>query len=288
MNDLLVDAISNIDNDIIEQYFKTKDALNKKRDKARFTIPIRKWIMVAACFVLIAVSTFVIVKFNINNLSVGTSTNTNSNFAPNTDGIESTWNDLMVSLNLYEALSNGNEQDIFDIVATVSFSIPNDYIYNGKKYSEYLKELKEAKDFLPKANYLVEEGDLLKYGELLYTDGTPNGTKWTKAKYDKIVAYYGEEMLNTYIVNGKFLKEKLLYDIENTENKIQSLENTLNEAKEAIRQSALEKGVSDFLKAGQNATVKDGKISLTITKKDFSNLTIDNKEKYSFSLAFEK
>lgn len=291
MNNLLVDAISNIDNDIIEQYFKTKQELKTKRKKPNITLSFKRWIAIAACFAVIFVSTLVIIRNNMINQGKAPPS-TNSSFLPNTNITDSIngeeWNGLKVSSALYESLLNGNDEDSFDIVATVSISIPSDYLYNGKKYSEYLKELKEAKDFLSKAKYLVDEGDLLKYGELLYTDGTPNGVKWTKTKYDKVIDYYGESILNTYIVDGEFLKEKLLNDTESTKNKINLLNLTLDEAKNHIRNEALEKSVSDFEKAGQNATIEDGEIQMTITKKDFSCLFVENSEKYSFSLYSEK
>lgn len=284
MNDLLVDAISNLDNDIIEQYFKTKETFTEKKNKARFTLTWKKQIMVAACFVIIAISMFVIVKFNINNRG-----GTNLPMTPNIDNntTNEKWNGLSVSRELYEALSNAKDTDYLDIIVSISFSIPNDYVYNGKKYNEYLNELNEDKEFLLKAEYLLSEGDLLKYGELIYIDGTPDGTRWTKTKYDKIVAYYGESMLNTYVVNGEFLKNKLLSDIESTENGIKSLENSLNEVKEEIRQRTLDEGLRIFDEVSKNAIIKDNKLHFTITKEVFSNLTIDNKEKYSFSLASE-
>ena len=56
---------------------------------------------------------------------------------------------------------------------------------------------------------LLKEGDALKYGEALYTTGTPEGERWAKTLYDERVAYYGMEFLARYIVEGELMTETL-------------------------------------------------------------------------------
>ena len=47
----------------------------------------------------------------------------------------------------------------------------------------------------------------MKYGETLYTTGTPDGVKWSKEEYERKIAYYGKDFLSAYIVDGEFLRE---------------------------------------------------------------------------------
>ena len=64
-----------------------------------------------------------------------------------------------------------------------------------------------------KLGQLLKQGDSLKYGEALYTTGTPDGEKWTKDFYEQRVDFYGEEFLAKYIVNGEFLRDKVVSDM---------------------------------------------------------------------------
>ena len=64
-----------------------------------------------------------------------------------------------------------------------------------------------------KLGQLLKQGDSLKYGEALYTTGTPDGEKWTKDFYEQRVDFYSEEFLAKYIVNGEFLRDKVVSDM---------------------------------------------------------------------------
>ncbi len=261
----------------------------KEKQNKRISLAWKKCALLVACLSLIALCVFAVIKFSTNN-----HTSNNQNSATDTNGkhhapvLYMDWNGISVSPKLYKELSNANDFDNLDISVSIWYSIPDDYVYNGKDFDEYFLELNEAKTFLSKAKYLVAEGDLLKYGELLYTDGTPNGTKWKKTRYEKILDYYGEEFLNTYIIDGEFLKDKLVHDIENAETKVESLKITIEDGKEALRVSSINKGLEVFKKVNQNAFVKEEQIYLTLTKNELSNLKIENKEKYKFYLASEQ
>ena len=60
---------------------------------------------------------------------------------------------------------------------------------------------------------LLWSGDAMKYGEVLYTTGTPDGQKWTKEWYEDRTAYFGAEMLEKYIADGEFRKAQLEADL---------------------------------------------------------------------------
>lgn len=261
----------------------------KEKQNKRILLSWKGWVLFAVCIALITLCVFVIVKIATSN-----NKNNSQNGATNNDDLQIShpvlyieWNGLKVSPELHEWLSNAQDSDSFDIAVSPLHSIPNDYVYNGKVFDEYFLELNKAKTFLSKLEYLVYEGDLLKYGELLYTEGTPDGTKWKKTRYEKIIDYYGEEILNTYIINKAFLKNKLISDIENARKEVEILEIAIEKGKEAFRIDSINEGLEAFQKINQNAFVEEEQIHLTVTKAELFNLKIDNKEKYRFYLASE-
>ena len=66
---------------------------------------------------------------------------------------------------------------------------------------------------------LLKQGDMLKYGEALYTTGTPDGEKWTKELYEQRVEFFGEDLLSKYIVDGEFLRKSVESDMKGLLNK---------------------------------------------------------------------
>ena len=69
---------------------------------------------------------------------------------------------------------------------------------------------------------LLKQGDMLKYGEALYTTGTPDGEKWTKELYEQRVEFFGEDLLSKYIVDGEFLRKSVESDMKGLLNKTQN------------------------------------------------------------------
>lgn len=65
-----------------------------------------------------------------------------------------------------------------------------------------------------KLGHLLKLGDMLKYGEALYTTGTPDGEKWSQELYEQKVAIIGEDIIAKYIVDGEFLRDKVEADME--------------------------------------------------------------------------
>lgn len=125
------------------------------------------------------------------------------------------WNGKRIGSELYEALSYHSDDTVFAIVAQAVGGRNREYcqyVYNGKTLIEYEKEAEEESKLSEKLVRLLKSGDDLKYGEALYKTGNDKGRKWSKEHYDSEVAYFGEELLSKYIVDGVFLREKLEYD----------------------------------------------------------------------------
>lgn len=83
------------------------------------------------------------------------------------------------------------------------------FVYQGRTYTEWETYREACFAEQEKRLMLLKEGEALKYGEALYTTGTPEGEKWAKSLYDERVAYYGAEFLARYIVDGELLAETL-------------------------------------------------------------------------------
>ncbi|MBQ8546151.1 MAG: hypothetical protein IJ437_04340 [Clostridia bacterium] len=302
MNDvLLIDAMSNLDSDIIERYFKTKEAFNKKKNNIRVAVIWKKVIPLAACFVLIISSAFSIVIPIINKNQKGDikepletdnvidlpNIDNPSTDIPNVDGPSdaeekeeyTTWNGMMVSWDLYNALLEAEDsQELTIMVSDSNIESFYDYVYEGKTYAEYEAELKELRALSGKLSQLKKDGEWLKYGESAYTEG-----KYSKELYDKKIAFYGEDILNRFIVNGVFLRDDLESHYKENEEKANDIYVLLEKIiKESNRKFAFEH-CKIFEQSCYNVELKENVFWLYITKRDFANLSID-KSQYRFDI----
>lgn len=105
------------------------------------------------------------------------------------------------------------------------------------------KAISEAQLY-DKLGQLLKDGESLKYGEALYTTGTPDGEKWLKEFYELRIEFYGEEFLAKYIVDGEFLRDKVVSDIEKINAKEEKSE--LNATAEDINEYMRSNGISGF------------------------------------------
>ena len=120
------------------------------------------------------------------------------------DAYTGKWNDKFITRGLFDALSSDTGEQI---PVWMSFTETGDFTYKGKNLGEY-DEAQHSEE-IDKLDQLLNSGDVLKYGEAVYTTGTPDGTKWGKELYDARVEFFGEELLSKYIVDGEFLKDQL-------------------------------------------------------------------------------
>ena len=157
------------------------------------------------------------------------------------------------------------------------------YVYEGKSYAEHREEMKAWLQLRHKYNSLDDEADLLKYGELLYTEGLPDGRKWTKEEYDERVSYYGEEFLSEYIFDGVYDSSKLWLDCREIASRIDTKEKLFTD----LIQSFQEDCATEIAEAFEQyaVTVKNDIVFLFITLSDFKTIDIENKEGYMFDLA---
>lgn len=287
MNETLIRALDSLDEDIIECYFKTKESFAQKRSKARLKFYLQRLIPLAACLVLIFSSLFGVAIANIiknqGNEPQNTDTNTNTSVDESLDS-QGKFAGFSVSRELYEALSSTKDDDYLDIIVSSVVTVSGDFEYQGKKYSQYSMEYSQSKLLLKKQEELLKDGELLKYGDTLYTTGTPDGIKWPEKRYNEALEYYGD-LINTYIVNGEFLKDKLQGDGVATKEEMDTLYAIMQEACDAYAINFAQTNLQLFKDAGAEASIKEDKINLHITKKQLSKLSIENKENFLLSLA---
>lgn len=194
------------------------------------------------------------------------------------------WNGKRISFTLYDAFEKCEENCLFAIGASCTY-VDKEYIYNGKSLAEYEAEMLKEQELMGKLGGLLKEGEYLKYGEDLYLTGTPEGEKWSKELYDDRASMYGEDILDKYIQNGEFLRDKLERDIENLckEEKFLQYETALgqyvNDTNINLKEKLEEKGIAcDY-------SLDVDYLLIYVSESEFELLEIENQSDWLFSLA---
>lgn len=190
------------------------------------------------------------------------------------------WHGKKVYESLRKALEEGSGNTVYKITAIPP--LDNNYVYQGKTLREYSNQ-KEKRYALPELlGCLLKEGDHLKYGTALYETGTPDGEKWAKEYYEERIAYYGEELLSTYIVNGEFLRDKVEQDLYDAV-KNEAVE---HQEEEDAYENALHAYMTELAALVQGET-SGNCIIIYMTKNQFAAFTVDDIDKWIFGLPEE-
>ncbi len=196
------------------------------------------------------------------------------------------WNGKQIHNLLWDALEKdeNNDNSLFAVSAYYG-KLDEQFIYNGKTLAQYEKEAQGKR--LDNLHQLLKQGEALKYGEALYKSGTPDGEKWSKELYDKTVAEYGEDMLSEYIVDGVFLKDKVLQDIPEAEKELEAARKSFERACAAYRAHIYRETVDSPELKGLKYELDEnsGNLTLYLTKEEFADLTLDNMSDWTFFLA---
>lgn len=199
-----------------------------------------------------------------------------------------TWNEFYVTWEFTWGMSKAEPSSYLAITANTRAErygdgIPDDYIIEGEYYADIRNRAKVLKDLCTKFDYLKSEGDLLKYGEALYTTGTPDGDLWDKEYYDERVAYYGE-LLEKYIVNGKFLIDDVMSDDSEATQTLIKLNRLMSQAYEEYVSYSINDLYTYLSEKGYCTINILGTLYIFIQKAEFEKLEIDKKG-YEFSLS---
>ncbi len=282
-----LNGISNIENDIIEQFVVMDNRLNSKVKLKRLCKHIAA---TAACFILI-ISGFVVIPMlgnkgefqlptHIDNIIWDDRTESITDQGGNTY-LWNGWN--LDSSFLYEKLDKADPDQYFALNVTKRFI--DGYVYKGKKVSEIVAEKDEKYMLAEKLGVLIKEGDALKYGDLLYTQGTPDGEKWAEAYYYERIRYYGEDFLAEYISGGEFDKVKAENHCSKANKEAEQLTILYDEAYKAYNSESVKETKEVFLNMGFSAIVKNNKMFVFIKKEELANLRVEDKASYTLTLA---
>lgn len=292
------EAMGNISSRHVKEAAEFKSEENPHRRKT----PWRKWGAIAACLIVVIGVGFSIPSImnfinndkpsevnselptGIDNIIWGS--NDHSPVSPDsTDGYKK-WNGWNVDSSLYEVLNSADTDKYIAIIVSKE-NIPDrdDFEYNGKKWGELKAEQEALMVLREKYIDFRKVEPYLKYGELLYTTGTPEGEKWSKELYDETVAYYGEDFINKYIIQGAFDFELFSQDLLECEDRIGSLSNEMVEVNEAYQKQYISAIQKKFLKTGSCVIVRGGRVYLFVVKDELADMKISNKGDYYLHLA---
>lgn len=196
------------------------------------------------------------------------------------------WYDWHTDEALYNALHEASRYDY--IAINVTKKLTDKYLYDGMT----IPEISQKREYNEKRHSLLlelmKEGEILKYGEKLYTEGIP-GVRWSKDTYDRTVERYGKEFLDEFIRGGVFYSNEAQAEMEIAEAEALRLARLYGKALEAYHASYLEEERDKFAAAGACAIVKNGRLFIFVTKAELANLKINNRnETYYLKLAYKR
>ena len=193
------------------------------------------------------------------------------------------WNGKNISLALWDALEDEAENGELAIQAH-PLREDEEFVYNGKTLAEYLEE-RDAEYMQPeKLAELLKLGEALKYGEALYQTGTPDGEKWAQSLYEDTVAYFGQEMLEKYIVDGVFLADQVEADMQAAWEST-AAEDAYMQALDAYLAAMIAEKKEELDSLGiEYDRETDNRLIVYATAEEFAALSFEDMEDWIFSL----
>ncbi len=190
---------------------------------------------------------------------------------------------IQVSPELFGVLEETKETDVIYMYAFYDGNPSDDFVYRELTYLEWENDLNEQRMLSTKLVSLLKDGEYLKHGDALYREGI-NGEKWAKELYEATREYYGEELLSRYIVDGELLTNEINVQIASCTVAIENIQDILIELGAQYRIYLAEAELEKFKEIAPDAEIKHESIHFSMTKEEFSNLTLDSKEMYLFCL----
>ena len=296
-SDVSADTLSSIKNKV---YAKT--GITKAKTKKPIAFRWQSYVAVAACLLLIVGGIFgapsIMKLFNnveppiVDNVlptdidKIIWAANGQSNKGPDDAAALVTWNGWSMNYSLYDVLNRADNTDFIAIVVSKNNSAELDsFEYKGTTLIQLRAERDEVNLLSGKLLDFHKEGEWLKYGDLLYTTGTPDGEKWSKSLYDERVAFYGEDFIAKYIVNGEVQTDLLNEDYTVCQNRLTEISKETDELIKAYNASYVDEVEDIFVSAGACIKVRNNTVFLFVQKDELANLKVNNKENYMLSLA---
>ncbi len=200
------------------------------------------------------------------------------------------WQGKTISYSLAEAMKEAGPEAVFAVHASV---YPDGaYLINGRKLSDYEAAAEEERWVLPeKLQMLLKDGESLKYGSALLEGSTPTGEKWAPDLYAQKLAYYGEEMLAKYIVDGEFLRESVQRDLEAAQ-KADSAQRAYAEALHLYYKERIDAAMNELGSQSSYLLIENhgesGYLLLFVTEEQLAAVTLNPAEDWTFDLAHKE
>ena len=200
------------------------------------------------------------------------------------DWYSSEWREgIEVSPELEGVLKNAEDGDVIYMYAFYDGNPSDDFVYRELTYLEWKNDLNEQRMLSTKLSTLLKDGEYLKHGDALYREGI-NGEKWARELYEATREYYGEELLSRYIVDGELLTNEINVQIASCTVAIENIQDILIDLGAQYRIHLAEAELEKFKEIAPDAEIRHESIHFSMTKEEFSNLTLESKEMYLFCL----
>lgn len=200
------------------------------------------------------------------------------------DWYSSEWREgIEVDPELEGVLESAEDGDVIYMYAFYDGNPSDDFVYRELTYLEWKNDLNEQMMLSNKLVSLLKDGEYLKHGEALYREGV-NGERWSKELYEATREHYGEELLSRYIANGELLTNEINAQIASCAVATKNIQDILIELGAQYRIYLAEAELEKFKELAPNAEIKHESIHFSMTKEEFSNLTLEGKEIYLFCL----
>lgn len=193
-----------------------------------------------------------------------------------------------MSYTLREALADVEDSDPrFAILVSPVFygQTFGTFAYQGKTYGEWEAYASACFDEMTLRRGLLKLGDALKYGEALYTTGTPEGERWSKELYEKRVAEFGEDFLARYIINGELKKDLLEQEIEEYNAEYMRVYEVYGELADAFREAQAQKHAEQLIGQGIPCEVIRGRLFMFVTAWELAQIRHIDRADVMLSLA---
>lgn len=154
-------------------------------------------------------------------------------------------------------------------------------LYQGKTLQTYEDEADALAHRAEQLAMLQKEGPELQYGEHLYTEGLPDGTRWAEELFRERVEYYGE-LLDQYVKDGHFLEDQCAADLEQCKADAEAAKALALEARIECQREILQELYVVFEAEGHAVSLDvDGTaLDLTISPQDFTRLEMPETSAY--------
>lgn len=293
----VIDAVSEIDGELIEEYFIIDERLDKQRARRK---RITRRALAAASFLLAAVMLLSIFSRLLPRAPLpqdlegvlwqeplSPQPQPSSAFTPWCVD----WGKVRMDYRLYDRVEAAGEQDII-AMRLVPETINNEglltYSYKGMTVEEWQERKRDSEERWKLLDALITFGPYLKYGEKLVTEGTPEGEKWVRELYEETRSKFPPEMLDAYIQNGEFFEEQAKKDLDLALKKSEDMKKTVAEAAFAYRAESGEKYCKLLKKQGASAVVQNGDCYLFATKVELEALDFSEFQPYYFIHALKR